>query len=149
MAGDCIFCKIAEGAIPSHKVYEDAQVFAFLDIHPLTTGHTLVIPKRHVERFEDLGSDEAAFLWRNVHRITPAVTKATGADGATLAINNGRGAGQEVPHVHVHVVPRSASDGAGPIHALFSRRPQVTPDGLAALATRIQGQIPAATATRR
>jgi histidine triad (HIT) family protein len=138
MPDDCIFCKIATGQIPSHKVHEDANVLAFLDIHPLRRGHTLIIPKRHRARYEDLSPEEASQLMLAVHALTPRVCGAVGAPSSTIAINNGKEAGQEVPHVHVHLVPRSATDMAGPIHALFKDRPQVAPDELPLLAQKIQ-----------
>lgn len=138
---DCLFCKITSGAIPSHKVFEDEQVLAFLDIRPLAKGHTLVVPKTHALRFEDLQPELAAHMWRIVHRITPLVTSAVGATASTIAINNGREAGQEVPHVHIHVVPRHGGDGAGPIHALFQHRPETKPEELGALAARVRADV--------
>lgn len=138
MSADCIFCKIVAGAIPSHPVYQDPQVFAFLDIRPLALGHTLVVPLVHAARFEDLSTDQAAALWRTVHHLVPIVQRATGAPATTLAINNGREAGQEVPHVHVHVVPRTQADAAGPIHALFRNRPAPTSEQLSQLAQTIR-----------
>lgn len=146
MPDDCLFCKIATGQIPSHKVYEDKDTLAFLDINPLTRGHTLVIPKAHAARFEDLARPAAERLMGVAHRILPAVTKAVGAPASTLAINNGREGGQEVPHVHVHIIPRSEGDGGGPIHALFARRAKASGDELAALAKSAEAQVAAAKA---
>lgn len=143
MAADCLFCKIASGVIPSHKVYEDEATFAFLDIHPLSLGHTLVIPKTHAARFEDLDAESAGRIWRTVHRLVPLVLKAVGAPASTLAVNNGREAGQEVAHVHVHLVPRHAGDGGGPIHALDWKRPTVSAEELKALATNVRKAAPA------
>jgi len=142
MAEDCLFCKIAAGSIPSHKVYEDEAVVAFLDIRPLALGHTLVIPKRHAARFEDLDAEAAARLWKAVHKLSPHLLKAVQASGSTLAINNGREAGQEVGHVHVHVVPRFAGDAAGPIHSLAWKRPNVAADELGKLAERVRRAVP-------
>ncbi|MDX1612645.1 MAG: HIT family protein [Candidatus Thermoplasmatota archaeon] len=116
---DCIFCKIIQGEIPSNKVYEDDHVFAFLDINPLTNGHTLVVPKVHAARIGELTGEQAAAYFREVPAITQAVEAAVEADGATLAWNDGEAAGQEVPHAHLHIVPRWDGDGYGPIHALF------------------------------
>lgn len=137
MTADCIFCRIAAGSVPSQKVYEDGDAFAFLDVRPLAKGHTLVIPKTHAAGFSDLAPEAASALWRAVHRVVPAVMAATGSPAATLAINDGKEAGQEVPHVHVHVVPRRAGDGAGPIHALFARRPTMEAPELAEVARGI------------
>ena len=142
MPDDCVFCKIVSGAIPSQKIYEDEVAFAFFDIRPLALGHTLVVPKRHAVRFEDLDPDSAAKLWKAVHRISPHVLKAVNASASTIAVNNGRDAGQEVPHVHVHVVPRFPGDGGGPIHALHWKRPNVTSDELGKLAEKVRRALP-------
>ncbi|HET6405681.1 MAG TPA: HIT domain-containing protein [Candidatus Thermoplasmatota archaeon] len=115
----CIFCKIANGEIPSEKVGENAHAFAFLDIHPLVRGHTLVVPKAHAERIADMSPESARALMELAQEVTRRQGKALGAEGATVGVNDGKAAGQEVPHVHVHVVPRNAGDGHGPIHALF------------------------------
>jgi len=129
-----IFAKIAAGEIPCHKVFENEHVLAFLDVNPLSEGHTLVIPKRAVERLEDLTPDEAAELGRQLSAITRKVMEATGAPGCNILQNNGSVAGQEVPHVHFHVIPRRAGDGLG-----YRWRPtKGDPDKLTALAQRIQ-----------
>lgn len=143
---DCLFCKIAQGTIPSHKVYEDAHVLAFLDIHPLVKGHTLVIPKTHAVRYENLTSEAAAHIWKTIHRLLPAITRAVNAPASTLAINNGKEGGQEVPHVHVHILPRATGDGGGPIHALFSKRPSASTEDLARLSGLIRDGLPKASA---
>ncbi len=116
---ECIFCKIVEGEIPAKSVYEDDEVLAFLDVNPLTPGHTLVIPKVHVERIAERDAATAAGYFEQVPRIVDAVQAGVDADGATLAWNDGRAAGQEVPHAHLHIVPRRDGDAHGPIHALF------------------------------
>lgn len=116
---ECIFCRIVEGEIPSDTVYEDEATVAFLDANPLARGHTLVVPREHVKRVGELGADLAGRYFEPVPRIADAVQEAVDADGATLAWNDGSAAGQEVPHAHLHVVPRRRGDGHGPIHALF------------------------------
>lgn len=146
MASDCIFCKIARGEIPSHKVFDDARALAFLDIKPLARGHALVIPKNHFEKLEDMPIEEAASLMRAVRAVTPAVRDAVQAPATTIAINNGKDAGQEVPHLHVHVVPRWADDSFGPIHALFRNHKPVPTEDLAKLAATMRAK---ATATTR
>ncbi len=123
MTDDCIFCRIIDGDIPSRTVYEDEDVFAFLDVNPLATGHTLVIPKAHHERLDDLSTSASSNLFDAVHALTPAIETAVDADASTIGINNGPAAGQEVPHVHVHIVPRFDGDGGGPIHAIAPDRP--------------------------
>jgi histidine triad (HIT) family protein len=126
MTDDCVFCKIVDGDIPADKIYEDETVYAFLDANPLTEGHTLVIPKAHREQLPDLSETEAAAYFREVPRIVAAVEAATGADGATLAWNDGEAAGQEVPHTHLHIIPRTNEDGHGPVHALFNEKTDVS-----------------------
>jgi histidine triad (HIT) family protein len=122
---DCVFCSIVDGEIPSYTVYEDDDVMAFLDANPLSRGHTLVIPKAHHERINDLPADLSTAVFDAVHDLTPRIEAAVDAEATTVAVNNGTAAGQEVPHVHVHVVPRSESDGGRPIHALIEHPPDV------------------------
>lgn len=110
---DSIFSKIIRGEIPSRKIYEDEHVFAFLDINPLATGHTLVIPKREVELLHELPADEAAAIARVLGMLGRQITEAVGAAGYNVLQNNGPEAGQVVPHVHFHIIPRAADDGLG------------------------------------
>jgi histidine triad (HIT) family protein len=135
---DCIFCSIVDGEIPSDTVYEDDAVLAFLDANPLARGHTLVIPKAHHERLNDLPATLATDVFDAVHDLTDRIERAVDAEATTVAVNNGELAGQEVPHIHVHVVPRFADDGGRPIHALIDDRPDVDGDERADLATAIE-----------
>ena len=135
----CIFCKIAAGEIPSERVAENAHAFAFLDIDPLVRGHVLVVPKRHVDRFGDMLPDEAAAVTELTQRVARRQAKALDSAGATIAVNDGRAAGQEVPHVHVHVVPRVEGDGFGPIHALFRDRPKLREGELREIGAMLRG----------
>jgi histidine triad (HIT) family protein len=129
-----IFARIIAGEIPCHRVFENEHVLAFLDVHPLSEGHTLVLPKRTVARAEELTADEAAELGRQLIALARKLVAATGAQGFNILLNNDRAAGQEVPHVHFHVIPRRAGDGLG-----FRWRPQQrTSEELAALAERIR-----------
>jgi histidine triad (HIT) family protein len=107
-----LFEKIAAGEIPSCKVYEDDLVYAFLDISPLSEGHTLVIPKKRYETIADLPDDVAAALGRVLPRLAKAVTAATGTSAYNVLVNIGAEAGQVVPHVHFHIIPKHA-DGSG------------------------------------
>lgn len=112
--GDTIFGKILRGEIPCHKVYEDAQVLAFLDIGPLSRGHTLVIPKEPAATLDALSDDAAAALGRVLPRICRAVKKATGCPDYNVLQNNGALAHQAVFHVHFHIIPRpDESQGLG------------------------------------
>ena len=138
MSDDCIFCQIAAGDIPANVVAETDTVLAFLDANPLAAGHTLVIPKDHYHRLNDVPDDVAADLYSVLHEIVPAVEEAVDAPATTVAFNNGEEAGQEVPHVHGHVVPRSEADGERPIHALFDERPGVSDDEMADIAEAIE-----------
>ncbi|HLE96432.1 MAG TPA: HIT family protein [Candidatus Thermoplasmatota archaeon] len=134
----CVFCRIVSGDIPATKVHEDAHVVAFLDVQPLRPGHVLVVPRSHVARLHDMPHAEADALWRAVHAIAPRAEKALGASATTIGVNNGRASGQEVPHVHVHIVPRKEGDGAGPFHAAFPDRPSVTREEMQAIAERMR-----------
>ena len=121
---DCIFCKISSGEIPTKIITKTKNSIAFLDAFPLTRGHTLVIPKNHHEKIQDMTVEENSDLFSTVHKIISKVDRLTGA--TLVAIHNGRDAGQEVPHVHIHLVPRSADDSGGPIHCLFDSNLNIT-----------------------
>ncbi|MES2155127.1 MAG: HIT family protein [bacterium] len=135
---DCLFCRIAAGNLPSAELYQDERVFAFLDIHPLRPGHTLLVPKRHTAKLEDASPEDAAALIAAARRLTKALGKATGATDATLAIHNGPAAGQEVQHLHMHIVPRTKGDGGGPIHAAFKGTTTAASEDLHDLAIKVQ-----------
>lgn len=111
---ETIFSKIIRGEIPSHKVYEDAHVFAFLDIGPLSTGHTLVIPKEPKATLGELSDESAAAIGRVLPRLCRAVMKATGASDYNVLQNNGAAAHQAVMHVHFHIIPKFADASKGP-----------------------------------
>ncbi len=115
---DCIFCRIVAGSIPCMKVYEDEHVLAFLDIQPLADGHTMVIPKAHHQRLEELPAESHGPMLAALARVSGAVREAMDAPSTTVGLNNGREAGQVVPHVHFHLVPRFADDGGGSIHSI-------------------------------
>ncbi|MCD6590739.1 MAG: HIT family protein [Candidatus Aenigmarchaeota archaeon] len=108
---ECLFCKIVAGEIPSQKVYEDENHLAFLDINPRNPGHTLVIPKKHYETIMNMPDEEAGRLFQTVKRLAAAIKKAMNADGISIAQSNERAAGQVIPHVHFHVIPRFLSEG--------------------------------------
>src|SRR5690242_17538061 len=109
---ETVFAKILRGEIPCHRVYEDAAVLAFLDVNPLSRGHTLVIPREPAETLDQLSSDAAAAIGRALPRIARAVVKATGAKAYNVLQNNGPLAHQAVMHVHFHIIPKY-DDGAG------------------------------------
>jgi histidine triad (HIT) family protein len=107
---DCIFCKIAKGEIPCTKVYEDENNLAFLDIGPVSKGHTLVIPKEHAEKIHDLSQESTNSLMEAVKKVSKAIEKTFDCD-FNLINNNGEKAGQVVKHVHVHIIPRTGEEG--------------------------------------
>jgi histidine triad (HIT) family protein len=108
---ECIFCRIASGQIPSIKIYEDDVVVAFLDIGPISDGHTLVMPRQHVEKMHSCPPELLGEIAARLGKIAGAVASAVGADGYNVLCNNGRVAGQVVDHLHFHIIPRSAGDG--------------------------------------
>ena len=108
---DCVFCGIVEGNIPSTKVYEDDDVLAFMDIGPIVKGHVLVIPKQHHESIADTPSDLLAKLIVVVQKIARAQMDGLQAEGVNVHQSNGTVAGQVVPHIHFHLIPRYSEDG--------------------------------------
>lgn len=138
---ECIFCKILNDEIPAQTVYEDEHVLAFLDVNPLRPGHTLVIPKTHIERIHQMTPQTASEYFQNIPRIVEAIQTATKSDGATLAWNDGTAAGQEVPHAHLHIVPRNKDDKHGPIHALFQGANDVDDAEMDRIQDAIQAQL--------
>ena len=114
---DCIFCKIVSKEIPTKILYEDEYTIVFLDAFPVAKGHTLVIPKQHYAKIQDLPSEINEKLFNTVHKLIPKVDSLQGS--TLVAIHNGKNSGQEIPHVHVHLIPRSKNDSAGPVHSMF------------------------------
>jgi histidine triad (HIT) family protein len=111
---DTVFGKIIRGEIPCHKVYEDDKVVAFLDINPLSHGHTLVVPKEPAESMDRLSDESAAALGRVLPRLCRAVIAVTGVKEYNVLENNGSGAHQAIPHVHFHIIPKPNSrEGLG------------------------------------
>ena len=133
---DCIFCKIAKKEIPAKIVTETENSIAFLDAFPLSRGHTLIIPKHHYEKVQDITFDDNTDLFETLHKVIAKVDKITGS--TLLAIHNGKGSGQEIPHVHVHLIPRKSGDSAGPVHSMFKNRPKLSEDELDKLCTEIK-----------
>lgn len=132
---DCLFCKIASGEIPSYKIFEDSFTLAFLDINPISRGHTVVIPKVHFSSFTEMKPEDAALLFSSVNKVTKALLETIDAPAANIGLNNGEIAGQAVPHVHVHIIPRYENDGGGSMHSIVNS--EVDTDELEELATRI------------
>lgn len=108
---DCIFCKIAAGEIPAFRVYEDEDVLAFLDIAPVNHGHILVISKKHYRNLEDIPEEELCVVMKAVKKVGRAVKDGLGAPGYNMSENNDPVAGQIIPHLHFHIIPRRTGDG--------------------------------------
>ncbi|MEK6860850.1 MAG: HIT family protein [Nanoarchaeota archaeon] len=106
---DCLFCKIIKREIPSDIVYEDDKVIAFLDIHPVNKGHTLVLPKQHYENLFDVPENILINTMKTVKKIAVALSKYS--DGVNVGQNNRMAAGQLVDHIHFHLIPRFNEDG--------------------------------------
>jgi len=133
---DCIFCKIVKKEISSKIITETKNSIAFLDAFPLSVGHTLVIPKNHYEKVQDMTDVDNNDLFDTVHKVIPKVDKLTGS--TLLAIHNGKDSGQEIPHVHVHLIPRNTDDQAGPVHSMFKNRPKISDEELDKLCVKIK-----------
>lgn len=118
-ADTCIFCKIALKKIDAKIIDENENAIAFLDASPLTAGHTLVITRKHYAKLQEVELDQMACLFNLIHKILPSIEKGTGVQSTLIAIHNGKDAGQVIPHLHVHIVPRKAGDGGGAIHSIF------------------------------
>lgn len=117
---DCIFCKIIAGEIPCFKVYEDNHCLAFLDIHPCSQGHTVVVPKVHAETLFDLNDELAKELMTGVKCAMERIEAVLAPDGYNVGWNHAAAGGQEVKHLHVHILPRREGDGGTNMHAIVN-----------------------------
>ena len=133
---DCIFCKIAKKEIQSKVVMETENSIAFLDAFPVSRGHTLVIPKHHYEKVQEMTDLANTDLFNTVYQVISKVDRLTGA--TLVAVHNGKDSGQEIPHVHVHLIPRELSDQAGPVHSMFKDRPKLSDKELDELCAKIK-----------
>ncbi|MFH1866842.1 MAG: HIT family protein [Patescibacteria group bacterium] len=111
---ECIFCKIVAGTLPSYKVYEDSDTIGFLDIHPTSPGHTLVVPKKHYPDLVNTPPEVAANLVAVAQKLVPSIMDALSVPAFNISINNGAEAGQVIHHTHLHLIPRSRDDGLRP-----------------------------------
>ncbi|MCK1998204.1 HIT family protein [Psychrobacillus psychrodurans] len=137
---ECIFCKIIDGSIPSAKIYEDDHVYAFMDIMPLTKGHTLIIPKNHKENIYDLSEEEASNLFKVVPKIASVLKESFGPVGMNLLNNNGAPAGQSVFHFHLHFIPRyDQTDGFRP--TWITKEKTFTPEIIQNLAAELYEKL--------
>jgi len=108
---DCIFCKIASGEIPATKIYENDVALSFLDLHPVSPGHTLIIPKKHYENLLTVPENDLKDIMSAVQKTAKAVMKGMQVEGFNLAQNNGAVSGQAIFHLHFHIIPRKEDDG--------------------------------------
>ncbi|HET7011194.1 MAG TPA: HIT family protein [Anaerolineales bacterium] len=140
---NCIFCRIVRGQAEASMVHEDETVVAFLDSHPVATGHVLVVPRRHASGLEDLDDESGARMFAVARRVALALRhEAWGADGVNLHLADGTAAGQSVFHAHLHVIPRHAGDGFG-LRMPFGVRPTPNRKALDEIAARVRASMPA------
>jgi histidine triad (HIT) family protein len=137
MLPSCLFCAIARGTTPAHRVLESEAAVAFLDTRPLFRGHTLLVPRDHVETLADLPPTQIGPLFAAVQRLSAAVERACIAEGSFVAMNNR--VSQSVPHLHVHIVPRKKGDG---LKGFFWPRQRYDGDGaMAEVARAIRAEL--------
>jgi histidine triad (HIT) family protein len=136
MRDSCLFCKIARGQIPSHRVHDDEVTIAFMEVGPVNPGHVIVAIKPHLETIGDLSPDLAAAAFKTVTRIARALEAVFKPEGLTILQTNGLAGGQPVPHFHLHVLPRRSNDGV----MLTWPRQNPPADELARLAGQIRQQ---------
>ena len=131
MSDDCIFCAIVKGEAPASRTYEDDSVIAFMDIQPITHGHMIVVPREHAVLMQDVNETAAMRAFRVARRMAALARHTLGASGANLLVMDGEVAFQDVPHFHIHVIPRYPGDGFG----LTFPKTYETPPGRAELET--------------
>ena len=138
---NCVFCKIIAGEIPAKVIMQNEKAMALLDAFPLAAGHSLVIPKSHYAKVQQMSEQDAMAMFEIVWKLIGAVETGSQVNASTIAIHNGSEAGQEVPHVHAHIVPRKRGDGAGPIHSMFKIKPKLSPQEMDSLRERIASNL--------
>lgn len=135
----CTFCRIVAGELPAHVVLDEPDALAFLDRRPVFEGHTLIVPRRHLDTLLDVSTDELGVLFGAVQRVAAAVVDGLGAEGSWVSVNNV--VSQSVPHLHVHVVPRTRGDG---LRGFFwPRTTYASDDAAAEVAARLRASVPA------
>ena len=138
---NCVFCKIIAGDISAKVIMQNEKAMALLDAFPLAPGHTLVIPKSHYAKLQQMSEQDAMAVFEILWKLAGAVETGSQVNASTFAIHNGSEAGQEVPHVHVHIVPRKRDDGAGAIHSMFKVKPKLSPQEMDSLCERIASNL--------
>ncbi|MBS3786873.1 HIT family protein [Candidatus Bipolaricaulota bacterium] len=117
---DCVFCDIVSGEIDAHVVFENDHALAFLDANPIVDGHTVIVPKKHLERFSEMPREFIGGTFYAVREVNRAILTGLDAEGTNVGLNDGEAAGQAIPHTHVHVIPRYSDDGGGSLHSIVS-----------------------------
>ena len=120
----CLFCAIVKKEIPAEVIYENEGALGFLDINPMSPGHTLVIPKGHASSVLDLPEEDFAYILKAIREVERMALKSLKPDGFTLGINQGKVSGQEVDHLHVHIAPRFLVDGGGSFQKVVNNKPK-------------------------
>ena len=119
MLDRCIFCDIVSGKSGAQVITENEHALALLDAFPLVPGHALILSKKHYKKVQELNQDELLSIAMLLSKMAVAVENGAKANSTLIAIHNGKEAGQEIPHLHIHIVPRRTGDGGGPIHSCF------------------------------
>jgi len=138
---NCIFCKIVVGTIPARVLMQSDRAIALLDAFPLALGHTLVIPMSHYAKVQDMSERDAMAVFEIMWKVVGAVETGSQVNSSTIAIHNGSEAGQEISHMHVHIIPRKRGDGAGAVHSMFKSRPKPSSQELNSLLDRIASNL--------
>jgi histidine triad (HIT) family protein len=138
---NCVFCKIIAGEIPAKVIMQNEKAMALLDAFPLAAGHSLVIPKSHYTKVQEMSEQDAKAVFEIVWKLVGAVETGSEVNASTIAIHNGSEAGQEVPHVHAHIVPRKRGDGAGAIHSMFKIKPKLSPQEMDSFFEKITSNL--------
>jgi len=133
----CIFCKIVKGEIPCERIYEDKDTFAFLDINPVNLGHTLIVPKKHYPSLVEITERDLGKIMKAIKTITPGILRSCGAEAFNLFQNNGSHAGQDVFHVHFHIIPRHEGDGQN----IKLKTRKISPEDMKNAAERIKKEL--------
>lgn len=120
---NCLFCKIANKEIKADAVYEDENALALLDINPRAPGHVFVIPKKHYENLLSVPEEEISGIFLAVKKVGEKLKEKLSADALSIGINNGRVSGQEIDHLHIHLIPRFKGDGGGSFQSIISNIP--------------------------
>lgn len=129
----CIFCKIVEGSVPNYTVFENDAVLAFLDIHPCSKGHTVIVPKKHIERLSDMDEATWTATMLGVQSAMKKVYEVLKPEAVNIGVNDGEVAGQTIPHVHWHIFPRFKGDGGGSVHTIIRTKESIDVGKLAKL----------------